>query len=213
MRVLCLDLQLVICKTVTRSSRLSSPPDERRAWTSRSLHSSQQTQPRPGPKQLHSDLWDVKPFQQRLPWPSKVIFTWFHNRLPFCTSAQLSVLSRHLNPSANHHARCRVATDHVWPGRATGQLGPPSRDGQQDLKGNGLTLLSSSCISWGPWERCQLFPSLVLPENHIYISFNRCLKPMTLINKKHCSMFSSSSREPEAFFSQQNCCFICKTVL
>lgn len=97
-RVLCLGLQLVICKTVTRSSRLSSPPDECRAWTSGSLHSSQQTQPRPGPKQLHSDLSDVKPFQQRLPWPSKVIFTWFHNRLPFCTSAQLSVLSRQLNP-------------------------------------------------------------------------------------------------------------------
>lgn len=90
----CLDLQLVICKTVTRSSRLSSPSGLHRAWTSGIP--GQKTQPRPGPKKPPSDLSDAKAFQQWLPWPSKVI--WFPNRLPFCTCAQPSILSRHLHP-------------------------------------------------------------------------------------------------------------------
>lgn len=90
----CLDLQLVICKTVTRSSRLSSPSGLHRAWTSGIP--GQKPQPRPGPKKPPSDLSDAKAFQQWLPWPSKVI--WFPNRLPFCTCAQPSILSRHLHP-------------------------------------------------------------------------------------------------------------------
>lgn len=180
--VLWLDLELVISKITARSSRLSSSP--------RNLHPTQQKQLRPGSKQLQSDVSDVRLFQQRLPWPSKVI--WFHNRLLFCTSAKLSILSRHLSPLkvtmlSAMSPLSLTAADDICP-RPQGELqvswvltaGTDTR-----TSGECIYLPAPELHPQGPWQRCQLSPSFTLPESLIHISFNRCLKPMAIINKKH----------------------------
>lgn len=109
--------------------------------------------------------------------------------------------------SVNHHGG-HIAFTPDWhqphlpwvPGRAMGQLGLPRQDGQQDLEGRALTLLSLNHISWGPWKRCQFPPSFTLSENLTYISLNKCLSPMTLTNKNHWWTFSSSSTKLEVLF-------------
>lgn len=75
--------------------------------------------------------------------------------------------------SENHHARGHIAFTPDWhqphlpwaPGRAMGQLGLPRQDGQEDLEGRALTLLSLNHISSGPWKRRQFPPGFTLSEN------------------------------------------------
>lgn len=177
--VLWLDLELVICKIIARSSRLNSPPSSSRQ--------TQQNQLRPGSKQLQSD---VKLFQQRLPWPSRVLL--FHNRLLFCTSAKLSILSRYLSPLKIIMLGAMLplsltTADNISP-RHQGELqvswvltaGTDTRTSEE-----WIYLPVPELHLQGAWERCQLSPSFTLPKSLTYISFNKCLKPMTIINKKH----------------------------